>query len=83
MDFKANEFQAYKLLQPISSLFTEECEARVKGLLKFCEDFEGSNTVMLTTEFYKTKEMCIKLRVSNGLYNRGAFNQSFHRKIIN
>lgn len=59
-----NNFSAYKLLQPISHLYSEECTKMFQGLQNFCQEFDGSNIVELSEEYYKTKEMCVTLRVS-------------------
>lgn len=75
-DFKINDYNAYKLLQPISHLYTEECTTMFQGLLRFCEEFEGSTMVEMSTEFYRTKEMCVNLRVSGS--TRGYFVSSIY-----
>lgn len=60
-----NNFSAYKLLQPISQLYSEECTKMFQGLQNFCQEFDGSNIVELSDEYYKTKEMCVTLRVGD------------------
>lgn len=67
MDLVENDYNAYKLLEPISYLYSEQCNTKYAGILRFCGEFNEMNIVELTTEFHKTQEMCVKLKVSESL----------------
>lgn len=67
LDFNGTKFSAYKLLQPVSELYSEKCTTTINDLTTFCDDFEALNIVELSTQFYRTKEMCYKLRVGSEL----------------
>lgn len=67
MDLVENDYNAYKLLEPISYLYSEQCITKYEGIRSFCEEFNQIHIVELSTEFHKTQEMCVKLKVSESL----------------